>query len=339
MVAAIAWMSGVFRHRVPPGVIEEQRPTAERRTLVPVETLRTPDTIDAVGSVQPRRKTEVASQVLATVREVKVHAGDHVEAGQLLVVLDDREIAAQLREAEAAAAGAQADLEVRERDFKRYQQMFQDSAVTKEDFDRVEGAYKASQAQAKRTEEQVARAKVVLTYTEVKAQAAGIVAERYVDPGDLAVPGKPLLTLYDPQQRELHASVPESLASAIRLNMELPVRIDAVNRDWRGVVREIVPQAQPTSRSVLVKVTLPAQAVDEVYIGMFGRLAIPTGETERVVVPAAAVQDVGQQELVDVAGKDGTLERRFVRTGRRYGDKVEILSGLKVAEQVALPEK
>ncbi|MFC1597088.1 efflux RND transporter periplasmic adaptor subunit [Planctomycetota bacterium] len=338
LVGAIAWMSGTFHSKVPPGTIEHERSTAEGRTVVPVETLPMTETVDAVGTVQPRHKTEVAGQILATVRDVAVSPGDRVEMGQLLVVLDDREIQTQLREAEAAATGARVDLDVREGDFKRYQQMFRENAVTKEDFDRIEGAYKGAQAQVERVAEQVARMRVMLTYTEVKAQAAGIVADRYVDPGDLAVPGKPLLTLHDPKERELHASVPESLTSAIKLNMELPVRIDAVGRECHGVVREIVPQAQQMSRSVLVKVTLPAEAVNHVYIGMFGRLSIPTAQTNWIVVPAEAVRQVGQEDLVEVVGEGGTLERRFVRTGRGHGEKVEILSGLNVGEKVVLPE-
>jgi RND family efflux transporter MFP subunit len=332
-------MAGALRTKVQPGVVPPELPTAAGRARAAVEILRTTETIDAVGTVEARHKADVASQLLATIREVKVNAGDRVEVEELLVVLDDRELQAQLREAEAAAAGARADRDVRERDFRRYQQMFREKAVTKEDYDRVEGAYKGADAQLKRIAEQAARVKVMLTYTEVKAQAAGIVGRRHVDPGDLAVPSKPLLTLYDSQERELHASVPESLASAVKLNMELPVRVEAINCECRGVVREISPQAQPTSRSVLVKVTLPPQVAGRAYVGMFGRLAIPTGQTERIVVPAAAVQEVGQQDLVDVIRKDNTLQRRFVTVGRRYGDKVEILSGLNVGEEVALPEQ
>jgi len=230
LAGAIAWMSGAFHVKEGPRPINRQRPTAEGRQLVPVETMSITETIDAVGTIQPRRKSDVASQILATVREVKVNAGDRVEEGQLLAVLDDREIQAQLREAEAALAGARAELDVRERDFKRYQQMYRENATTKEDYDRTEGAYKGAQSQVNRVAEQIARVRVMLSYTEVKAQTAGIVADRYVDPGDLAVPGKPLVTLHDPKERELHASVPESLASAIKLKMELAVRVDAVNR-------------------------------------------------------------------------------------------------------------
>jgi len=338
LVGAIAWMSGAFHKKVAPGTVEVQRRLAAGRTLAPVEVLPTTETIDAVGTVQPRRKTDVASHVLATIREVKVTPGTHVKAGQSLVVLDDREIQAQLREAEAAVTGARADLDVRQRDYKRYEQLFQQNALAREEFDRAEGALRNAEAQLKRLEEQVSRIRVTLSYTEINAQTDGIVADRYVDPGDLAVPGKPLLTLYEPHERELHANVPESLAASIKLGMELGVRIDAVGRDCQGTVREIVPMSQEGSRSVLVKVTLPEPAADSVYIGMFGRLRIPRAKVQRLVLPVAAIHEVGQSEFVDAVLPDGALERRFVRTGRPYGDKVEILSGVRAGEQVALPK-
>ncbi len=108
--------------------------------------------------------------------------------GQQLVVLDDREVQAQLREADAAAAGIEADLAVRQREYERYRRMFEENAVTKEDFDRIEGAYQVTQAQLQRMQEQANRIKIMVTYTQIIAQASGVVADRYVDPGDLAVP-------------------------------------------------------------------------------------------------------------------------------------------------------
>ncbi|MBN2580992.1 MAG: efflux RND transporter periplasmic adaptor subunit [Pirellulales bacterium] len=339
LLGALAWMSGLFRSKISPGVIEQEGISAQGRKLVTVEELPIAQTIDVSGSVEARRKTEVSGQVLAVIREVKVRAGDYVEPGQSLVVLDDREIQAQLRESEAAAAGVKADLELRRRDYERYRQMLEGKAVSKEEFDRVRGAYQGAEAQWKRITEQIARVRVTLSYTEIKAQAAGIVARRHVDPGDLAAPGKPLLTLYDPNERELHADVPESLMAHVQLGAVLPVTIDAVRRTWEGTVREIVPQAQVASRSILVKVTLPPEAAEKVLIGMFGRLAIPVGQAAPIVIPAAAVRHVGQEDLVDVVDREGFLEHRFVRTGRRYGEKIEILSGLKVGEKVALPEE
>jgi membrane fusion protein (multidrug efflux system) len=337
LVLVIAWMSGWFHTKVPPGEAEGGKPDFAGRTWAYAEMLRTTENVDAVGTVEPRRKTVVSSQILATISRITVHASEPVAKGQLLVTLDDRELQAQLREAEAAAAGAQADLVTREHDFQRYKMMYEEKAVTREDYDKFKGAYEVAQAQLRRVQEQVGRTKVMLSYSQVRAPAGGIVANRFADLGDLAAPGKPLLALHDPKDLELHASVREALAGTVRLGAELPVHIDAVSLDLSGRVREIVPQAQEASRSVLVKISLPSDKTSRLYVGMFGRVSLPIGHADRVVVPTVVVQHVGQLELIEVAGPDGGAERRFVRTGRHFGDKVEVLSGLAGGERVALP--
>lgn len=336
LVIVIAWMAGAYRQKVAPGESPFERRTNAGLETAAVATLQTTEEVDAVGTVQPRMKTDVASRLLATINEVNVQPADVVQQGQLLATLDDREMQAQLREAEAAAAGIEADLAMREREYARYKQMFAEEAVTKESFDQVEGAYRVTQAQLRRTNEQIKRIEVMLTYAQINAQTSGVVVDRYLDPGDLAVPGKPLLTIHDPQELELHASVREGLAGRVHVGMQLPIRIDALSRTMNGTVREIVPYAEATSRSVLVKVTMPPDQLEGLYIGMFGRLSIPVGSINRIVVDNGAVQRVGQLELVDVVRDDGTLDRRFIRTGLRIGNKTEILSGLNVNETVAI---
>ena len=341
LVLVIAWMSGWFRAKVPPGEVERDKTTLTGRKWAYSQVVRTTESVDAVGTVEPRRKTIVAGQILATISRISVHAGDPVTKGQQLVELDDRELQARLREAEAAVAASGADLVTREHDFQRYKMMYEEKAVSKEDYDKFRGAYDVAQAQLRRAEEQVRRLKVMLSYTQIRAPVSGIVTNRFADPGDLAAPGKPLLALHDPHDLELHASVREALIRIVQPGMELPLRIDAVALQTNGRVREIVPQAQEASRSMLVKITIPADKTSRLYVGMFGRVSLPIGHVDRLLVPAAAIQRIGQLELIEVAGTNGSLERRFVRTGRRFGDKVEILSGLAREEKVALaaPEK
>ncbi len=338
LVLVIAWMSGAFHPKTAPGTTAYERPKVGDRATSTVETLETTQLVDAVGTVQPRRKTDVASRMLATINEILVNPGDSVAEGQLLCVLDDREVQAQLREAEAALTGIEADLAVRQREYERYQRMFADNAVTKEDLDRAQGAYQMTQAQLQGTLEQMNRIKITLTYCQIKAQTAGEVADRYMDPGDLAVPGKAIVTVHDPLDLELHANVREGLAGKVGIGMPLSVQIDALSRTMMGVVREIVPRAQANSRSLLVKITLPKDQIEGVYIGMFGRLAIPVDQLQRIVVDARAVRMVGQLDLVDVVLPDGSLERRFVRTGQHFADdtKIEILSGLAPGDSVVL---
>lgn len=344
IVLFLAWMGGAFRDKVRPGEVPAPRASAAGRTLAPAVRATEPQTEAAVGSIQPKKRTEVASQLLAGVLEVKARPGDRVLAGAPLVTLDDRELAAQQREALAALTAADADLVTRRADFERAKRGRASGAVSDDEFGKVEGAFRVAEAQAGRGREVIARLAVQLTYTKIAASGPGLVAERLVEPGDLATPGKTLLVIYDPADLELHANVPESMAKAVSVGQQLPVDIQAPDLHVTGTVREVVPLAQQATRSVLVKLTLPPPPAGKTLLpGMFGRVEIEVGTADRLWVPAAAVRRIGQLDLVDVAGADGTLTRRFVRVGRerkRGGvDVIEILSGLTAGDRVALPSQ
>lgn len=329
-------MGGALRERVRPGEVPTARPSAAGRTVVPVERVRGEETATAVGSVQPKRRTEVASQLLATVLDVRARPGDRVRPGDELVILDDRELAARHREATASLAVAEADLVTRRADYDRMKELRH--AVSADEYGRVEGAFRVAEAQVMRAKEAIGRLAVQLTHTKIVASGMGLVADRFVDPGDLAAPGKTLLVVYDPADLELHADVPEALAAAVPAGTGVAVRIDAAGVTARGTVREVVPQARPASRSVLVKVTLPTASFgNRLLPGMYGRIEVPVGTADRLWLPRAAVRQVGQLDVVEVANPDGTLSRRFVRVGAEVGGKSEILSGLASGDRVALP--
>jgi RND family efflux transporter MFP subunit len=333
----LVWLGGAFGARIGPGEVGANRASAAGRVLALVMRGAIDESIAAVGSVQPRRKADVASQIIASVLEVKVQPGDRINPGDVLIVLDDRELVAQHGAALAAVTAAEVDVDVRKRDHDR-SKMLAVGAESREVKEHISGAYNQSQALLMRVRQQVARIEVQLTYTRIKANSPGVVADRFVDPGDLAVPGKPLLSVQDTREFELHASVPESQALSVTVGQRLPLRIDAANFAGVGIVREVVPLAQPASRSVLAKVSLPADMSAPVYAGMFGRATIPVGHSSRLLIPRAAVKQIGQLDLVEVVNADGTLERRFVRTGRTFDGNVEILSGLNEGETIALPQ-
>ena len=127
---------------------------------------------------------------------------------------------------------------------------------------------------------------------------------------------------------------PESLAARLRIGHELAVWIDALERELKGAVREIAPEADPASRTVTVKVTLPQTS--GLTSGLFGRLRIPIGQTQALVIPQAAVRQVGQLDLVEVVDASGRARRRFVTLGRARPPEVEVRSGLAEGDQVLL---
>ena len=166
------------------------------------------------------------------------------------------------------------------------------------------------------------------------APIAGRIVERYADPGDTAHQGQALLRMYDPATLRLEASVRESVASRLAKGQQLAAEIDALGKRYAVAVDEIVPSADPGSRSFRVKVSLPGSS--GLYPGMFGRLLIPVGQIERMYIPFKAVNRIGQLDFVIVKTGQGAV-RRYVRLGVQAADGlIEVVSGLAPGEEILI---
>ncbi|MGB8336609.1 MAG: efflux RND transporter periplasmic adaptor subunit [Desulfobacterales bacterium] len=299
------------------------------------------------------------------------------QSSTVMARLDDRDIRMQLREARAqvtallwareaavaklGAAEAQlksalADVKEVLSDFLRYQELHRNQAATGQQLEHArankqmaEARVQAARQEAKAVENEIERidarkkqaeaaaagAQVMLSYTVIQAPFSGRVVKKMMDIGDMAGPGQPLFFLEVPSRPELHAFVSESLIPRLKIGQELGVGVEALGRHYTGTLREIIPQADPVTRTVLVKVSLPADV--DLVNGLFGRLAVPCGTYETLVVPESAVREVGQLHLVEVLDAEGYPQRRFVTLGRRHDGLLEVLSGVKVDEEVVVP--
>ena len=368
MKYALPLLLSLFAALALAGCGSDPAPVAGKSTYVPQSTataVRTtlPRLYDAVGTVKARTDTRVEAQVTGRVLKILVRPGDKIKAGDDLLVLDSRASEARLersRQARASAvsqigqardglAAAQAAFDKAESTYKRMKQLFDQKVVTAEEVEKAESSYlqaKASlsqaregvtQAQARERESAklVQEAEIGLGYTTIKAQEDGEVAQRLAEPGDLAFPGKALLSLQTGASLRLEAMVRESLISTVRIGETLTVVIAALDNGepMTATVDEIEPLADPVTRSFLVKAKLPERP--GLYPGMFGRLLIPQGERPAVLVPEAAVTRVGQLETVMVKSGDGWLPA-YVRTGAARDGKVEILSGLSGGETLGI---
>jgi RND family efflux transporter MFP subunit len=207
-------------------------------------------------------------------------------------------------------------------------------AVSKAERDRVQTTLSTAQAELMRLKRQEDEAGTALSHSKLAAPIAGRIVERLGDPGDTAIQGEPLLRMYDPATLRLEANVRESVASKLAKDQHLTVEIDALKKKYSVVVDEIVPSADPGSRSFLVKVSLTDGT--GLYPGMFGRLMIPIGKVEKIYIPTKAVTHVGQLDFVIVDTKQGAV-RRYVRLGE-FGpdDRIEVISGLTAGETVLI---
>jgi len=331
----MAYLAGFFDEKIP---IDFSRvvPAAVTGRTFTVKVAKDPLIEQVAGTLRAKVETVISPLITARISSIAVWAGDEVEAGQVLVTLDSRELKARVDQAHQAVVAAGARLKQAERDLARVKRIIRadPGAVSKAERDRVQTALTTVQAEHMRLKRQEDEVGTALSYSKLAAPIAGRIVERLGDPGDTAIQGEPLLRMYDPATLRLEANVRESVASKLAKNQLLMAEIDALKKKYSVVVDEIVPSADPGSRSFLVKVSLTDGT--GLYPGMFGRLMIPIGEVEKIYIPIEAVTHVGQLDFVIVDTEQGAV-RRYVRLGESGSDdRIEVISGLTAGETVLI---
>jgi RND family efflux transporter MFP subunit len=276
----------------------------------------------------------LGSKLLARGVEVNLKAGQAVQAGAVLVRLDDADLQARRRQAEATFQAAEAARVQAEANVNRLANLYKSKAAGRQEYEQAATALKLAEAELRRAQESIHEIQATLDWATIRSPIEGIVVDKKVESGDLVTPGQTLATLLDPKHMQLVASVRESLSHRLKVGQPIEVQVESFNKQGAGTIREIVPEADSSSRTFQVKVTGPCP--EGAYSGMFGRILIPLDEEQVLVIPRQAVQSVGQLDLVNVT-TTGAVSRRAVRLGRSIGEDVEVLSGLREGEQVHVP--
>lgn len=303
----------------PPAAVSAPAPAVVRAAVLEVRPVRVPIMVEVTGQVAAATQATLASKVQGIVQELRVHEGSAVAKGDTLLVLDSRDLRANLARAEAEVENARAQLD-------RMQRLFDLESVTKQELDNATRAFKVAEASR-------AAALAQLSYTVVKAPFDGVVTEKRVEVGELASPGQPLLRMEDPRRLRLEATVAEGDLKAVTRGDRIAVVVDALgDRRLAGTIAQILPTGDPNTHTFLVKVDLPP--TPGLKTGMFGRLQLEKGASESLVLPKAAMVERGQLSGVFVVGADLIARLRWVKVGRTLTGGVEVLSGLNVGERV-----
>lgn len=272
------------------------------------------------GTVRAEQAAVLMARVPGVVARIAATPGATVAAGAVLVEIDARELAAARDQAKAQAALAAAD-------FERVRRLAAQGTASQAEFD-------AAQARAAGSAAAAAQAEVVLSYTSLAAPFAGVVVRRHAELGDMLVPGRAVVELEDPATLRLAVEVPESLAARLAPGASFAVQVPAAGFAGDAPVVEVVPAADPVTRSVLVKLALPSGAPG-LRSGQFGRVGVPVAEGRVLAVPATAVVRRGQLDAVYVVA-DGVARLRLVRLGTALGEAVAVRAGLSAGELVAV---
>lgn len=345
-------------------------------TVETVSSTTTNGGFEATGTVSSKSVTPISAKVMGYVEAVNVREGDQVKVGDLLVSIDSRDARTQVARAKAglseansaldevdrsieaaqsARDAAAANARLAESTFKRFAELVRRNSVSKQEFDEVSARNESAQAQLKQAEDmlQSARAKrdqvkskieqaqasldqarLYLGYCRVEAPYAGVISDKRVDVGQLTSPGVPLVTLEDARNFEVHAVVPESRIDLVSVGQDVQVRIDSLGRTLSGSVVDIVPRADPASRSVMVKIRLPYAS--GLHSGLYATTQLPEQGETILSVPSAALIHRGQLVGLYMVDESGHATFRLVKTGRQFGDRVEVLSGVSPGDRVVV---
>jgi membrane fusion protein, multidrug efflux system len=277
------------------------------------------------------------------------------QAGLLEAQAAQTEVEQSINGDQSAKAAAEANLRLAQATFNRYQTLLERKSVSAQEFDEVKAKLQIAEAEVERADKmmqmlaakkaqvraridqakaEIANAQVYAGYARITSPLNGIVIAKSIEVGSMATPGAPLLTLEDSTHYRLEAAVEESQLRRIRLRDAAHVQIDALGgADLNAMVGEIMPSADPASRSYTVKLDLPPQAL--LRSGMYGTARFASGQRQALLIPQAALVQRGQLTGVFVVDKENVARLRLIKTGKTVGEQIEILSGLQEGERFA----
>jgi len=292
------------------------------------------------GVVEAVRQTVVAAQVSGAVVAIDVKVGDVVKAGQVLAKIDAHAAEQSVAASDAQVQSARASLEVATKEFERQKQLFDKKYTSQAALERAEAQFKATQAQVSAQIAQAGAARTQSGFFVVKAPYGGVVAEVPVALGDMAMPGRPLLTLYDPAALRVTVAVPQTAIAGLPVEAAMRVELPGFSseRQWITPSRvELLPTVDPGTHTVQVRLDLPA-TVQGIKPGTFARAWLPgqRGVAPRFYVPTKAVVRRAEMTGLYVIDPNGRPVLRQVRLGRTANDTVEILTGVDTGERVAI---
>lgn len=284
------------------------------------------------GVVRSRIEAKISPKLNARIIEITVYPGNKVKKGDIIARLDGRDLQAAYHAASAALTAAETQATQANAEQKRYTNLYDKQAVTRQNYESVLAQAQVARAMANQAANAALQSKVMLSENVLYAPFDGVVGERLQEPGDMGLPNQPIVTLHKPEDLRLEASIASHCVAPIKLGMEVKVRFDTVPQTLMATVDEMAPEIDPQTRTQKIKVRLPN--IEGLQQGQFGWLELGcTVEQQALLVPVSAIVYYGQLQAVKVVNGQ-RLITRHIRTGKYYGEQVEILSGLHEGETI-----
>lgn len=286
-----------------------------------------------VGTIKSKEMVNVSTKMMGRVLKLYVSEGSMVKKGQLLVEVDAAEALSAYKQSEAGLNAAITASDNANRDLERYRRLYEQRAVTKHQLEQIESLAASMNAQKEQARANLEMAKTLLSYGKIYSPIDGVVTKKFMEEGNLAAPGMPIITIENPETLEILVEVPEEKASKIKVSSTAKLFKSDSDDYVESKVIAIVPVADLYTKTSLVKIEVPK---GEFKAGQFVTVRFDDLSREFVSVPKGSLIKEGQLELIFVRNMDKTVSLRIVKSGRSEGEYIQILSGISEGEEVVV---
>lgn len=286
------------------------------------------------GKIQAVNSSNLSTRMMGHVNKIYVKVGEKVKKGQLLLSINNTDLLAKLAQTNASITEAKAAFSNAEKDYNRFENLFKNNSASQKEFDDITAHYNMAKARLEAANQMKNQVQAQFSYANIRAPFNGVVSNKFINEGDMANPGMPLVEVETPGEFEVVAMVPETEISHIKNNLEVDVLIKSLGTSIKGKVTELSTSAKNTGGQYLVKVVLNKSDA-KLLSGMFATVQVPVenqNEESKVLIPVLAVINKGELTGVYTVSQTNTALLRWLRLGRTLGNKVEVLSGLSIDE-------
>jgi RND family efflux transporter MFP subunit len=296
----------------------------------------------ASGQIEAAQTANISTRMMGRITNIYVKTGDKVSKGQLLATISDEDMKAKRAQTSAMIAEAEAAYSSAQKDLDRFTNLYKEQSATAKELDNVTLQYNSAKERVNAARQMRNEVSAMLAYSSLTAPFAGVVTQKLAEAGSIASPGMPLLTIEQNGILQVSASVAESDISSIHLGDVANLQIKSTGKNIQGKIIQLNPSSQFTGGQYIVKISIADTDKKELYAGMFVSVTIPLKTTAQPLtadlsmIPVAAI--INREELTGVytVSANNTALLRWIRLGKTYGDKVEVISGLSKDEQFVL---
>ena len=294
--------------------------------------------VTASGKIEAENSANLSTRMMGYVTKVHVKVGQKVGAGQLLVSINNTDLQAKKAQVDASILQATAGYNNAKKDYDRFVNLYKQQSASQKELDDMTARYEMAKAGLEGAKQMRNEVMAQFSYSNITAPFSGTVTNTFVKEGDMANPGMPLVSVEGASRLQVTAMVSENDIASIKKGMPVKVLVKSSNATLSGKVSEVSLSATNTGGQYLVKVNLD-KTDSSVLSGMFVNVQFPVEnkaqavQTDRVLVPESALVKQGQLTGIYTIGTGNIAILRWLRTGKNFGNQVEVLSGLSANEQ------